>query len=76
MNQGDVGEFMKKTFLVIGSGSFSGSDFVDLLLDDPNHRVTGISRSPERSEVFMPYRHHKSRENFRFFQLDLNKNIG
>ena len=34
---------MKKV-VVLGANSFSGQDFVDLLLDDPTYRVVGVSR--------------------------------
>jgi len=56
---------------VIGSNSFSGSHFVDILLEQTDYDVIGISRSPEENSIFLPY---KKRENnhFRFFQLDLN----
>ncbi len=64
---------MKKV-LVIGSNSFSGSDFIDLLLEEEKYDVIGISRSHEKSDLFLPY---KKRElkNFKFFQIDLNKDI-
>jgi len=64
----------KQKFLVIGSNSFSGSDFIDLLLDDVNNEVVGISRSPEKSALFLPY---KNREgtNFSFYQMDLNDDM-
>lgn len=59
---------------VIGSNSFSGSDFIDLLLEDQRNEVIGISRSPEKSALFLRYR---SRQvaNFTFHQLDLNKHM-
>ncbi len=43
---------MKKV-AVIGSNSFSGSDFIDLLLSERDYEVIGISRSPEKDELFM-----------------------
>jgi dTDP-glucose 4,6-dehydratase len=66
-------EFMKKV-LVIGSNSFSGSDFIDLLLEQGDYNVIGISRSPEKSELFLPYKKKKS-TNFKFHQIDLNKDL-
>ena len=57
---------------VIGSNSFSGSDFIDLLLEDDRNDVIGISRSPEKSDFYLPYKHHNS-SRFEFYQLDLNK---
>ncbi|MFQ5737784.1 MAG: GDP-mannose 4,6-dehydratase [Acidobacteriota bacterium] len=56
---------------VIGSNSFSGSDFVDLLLDEPDKEVIGMSRSPEKSPLFLPYRTRQEAK-FQFFQMDLN----
>jgi dTDP-glucose 4,6-dehydratase len=58
--------------VVIGSNSFSGADFIDLLLEDDHAEVIGVSRSPEKSPLFLPYRSRK-RVNFRFCQLDLNR---
>lgn len=65
---------MKKV-LVIGSNSFSGSDFVDLLLEEGTYQVVGVSRSPEKSALFLPYKKRNS-GNFRFYQIDLNKDLG
>lgn len=63
-----------ETYLVIGSNSFSGSDFIDLLLEDPAKQVIGISRSPEKNLMFLPYKTKKN-PNFKFYQLDLNKDM-
>lgn len=64
---------MKKV-VVIGSNSFSGSDFIDLLLEKGKYEVIGASRSPEKAGLFLPY---KKREHahFRFEQIDLNHDI-
>ena len=59
---------------MIGSNSFSGSDFIDLLLKEKIYDIIGISRSPEKSEVFLPYKRHKG-TNFKFVQLDMNKDM-
>lgn len=60
-------------FAVIGSNSFSGQDLVDLLLDETDAEVIGISRSPEKSAMFCRYRDNPAApERFRFHQLDLN----
>jgi len=64
---------MKKV-LVIGSNSFSGSDFIDLLLEGNEYDVIGISRSPEKDPLFLPYRA-KNSKNFQFHQIDLNKDL-
>ncbi len=61
--------------LVIGSNSFSGSDFIDLLLSQTDYRVIGISRSAEKKELFLPYKRNKNLTRFRFYQIDLNLNI-
>lgn len=58
--------------VVLGANAFSGQDFVDLLLDDPANEVVGISRSPERSEVFLRYRRRQDLSRYRYFQLNLN----
>jgi len=57
-------------YVVIGSNCFSGSDLVDALLEDPSNFVVGISQSPEKSSLYLPYKAHQ-RENFKFYQLDL-----
>lgn len=62
----------KRKIVVIGSNSFSGSDFIDLLLDDKRNQVIGISRSPEKSAIYLPYKQHGG-ANFKFYQMDLNK---
>ncbi len=72
----------KRKIVVIGSNSFSGSDLIDLLLDDERNEVIGISRSPEKSALFLPYKRRpfdKLRTpqgaNFKFYQMDLNKDM-
>lgn len=64
-----------ETVLVIGSNSFSGSDFVDLLLSERDYKVLGASRSPEKHELFLPYKTNANRERFSFHQLDLNHDL-
>jgi dTDP-glucose 4,6-dehydratase len=59
---------------VLGSNSFSGSDFIDLLLAEGGYDVLGTSRSPEKSPVMLPYRARKS-DRFRFMQADLNHDL-
>ena len=65
---------MNNRISVIGSNSFSGSHFVDHVLNH-GYQVTGISRSPEPHEVFLPYRKNKNISNFSFIQLDLNHHL-
>ena len=64
---------MDGKIVVIGSNSFSGSNFVDYLLDNKLD-VIGISRSPEPNPVFLPYKKHEN-STFKFCQLDLNHNL-
>lgn len=66
---------MKRKILVLGSNSFSGSDFIDLLLENKDNKVLGISRSPEKSEIFLPYKLHTS-NSFIFRQVNLNLEMG
>jgi dTDP-glucose 4,6-dehydratase len=61
--------------MVIGSNSFSGAHFADYLLDNTKYNVIGISRSPEKSELYLPYKKNKELSRFEFQQLDLNKNL-
>ncbi|MBI3553552.1 MAG: GDP-mannose 4,6-dehydratase [Elusimicrobia bacterium] len=58
-----------RTLAVIGSNCFTGSHFVDALLEDPSHRVIGISRSAEKKPAFLPYARHP-RERFEFHRLN------
>ncbi len=59
--------------IVIGSNSFSGSHFVDFVLEK-GAEVIGISRSQEPNPVFLYYKRRKDLH-FRFFKLDLNHDI-
>jgi dTDP-glucose 4,6-dehydratase len=61
--------------VVLGANSFSGQDFVDLLLDDPAHRVIGVSRSPERSPAFLRYRSRADLSRYRYVKCDLNADM-
>lgn len=64
----------KRRVAVIGSNSFSGSDFIDLLLEDGDFEVIGISRSTEKSPLFLRYRQ-RATTAFTFHQLDLNRDM-
>ncbi|MBN2052416.1 GDP-mannose 4,6-dehydratase [Candidatus Woesearchaeota archaeon] len=67
---------MKKV-VVIGSNSFSGAHFVNLLLEKKDYKVFGISRSAEKNDIYLPYKK-KSRKDlarFEFHQLDINNDI-
>ena len=58
--------------IVIGSNSFSGQDFIDLLLDDPSDEVIGISRSSEYPDYFLRYNQRENLTNYSFQKFDLN----
>jgi len=62
--------------VVLGANSFSGQDFIDLLLDDPAYDVIGVSRSPERSALFLKYRLRSDLSRFRYYRLDMNRDAG
>jgi dTDP-glucose 4,6-dehydratase len=64
------------TVVVFGANSFSGQDFVDLLLDDPQYRVVGVSRSAERSGLFLRYKARKDLSRYRYHALDMNRDMG
>jgi dTDP-glucose 4,6-dehydratase len=61
--------------LVIGSNSFSGSDFIDLLLGETDYEVIGVSRSAEKSAVFLSYRLREELSRFSFHQIDMNRDM-
>ncbi len=62
--------------VVLGANSFSGQDFVDHLLDDPAYTVVGVSRSAERSELFLKYRTRTDLSRYCYHRLDLNRDCG
>lgn len=68
------GLFEMAKILVLGSNSFSGSDFIDLALEDAGNRVLGISRSPEKSPLFLAYKRH-AQDRFEFHQLNVNTQL-
>jgi dTDP-glucose 4,6-dehydratase len=63
------------TVAVLGANSFSGQDFVDLLLDDPQYRVIGISRSPQRSSLALRYLLRSDLSRFHYHALDMNRDM-
>ena len=65
---------MKNKFLVLGSNSFSGSNFINLLLKK-NCEVVGISRSNEYNEIYLPYKKSLNLKSFKFFKIDINKDL-
>lgn len=65
---------VKETFLVIGSNSFSGSNFSNYVLKMGGN-VIAISRSKELDEPFLPYKWVNGTKNLNFFQIDLNHDL-
>lgn len=65
----------RQSVCVIGSNSFSGGDFVDLLLAERDYDVIGVSRSPEKSRLFLAYRRRADLSRFEFHQIDLNHGL-
>jgi dTDP-glucose 4,6-dehydratase len=65
----------RKKIVVIGANSFSGQDFVDLLLDDPLNEVIGVSRSHERTAAFLKYKLRTDLSHYRYVQIDLNRDM-
>jgi dTDP-glucose 4,6-dehydratase len=64
-----------RTVVVLGANSFSGQDFVDLLLDQADVRVIGVSRSPERSALFLKYRLRSDLSRYQYHALDINRDL-
>ena len=60
--------------LIIGSNSFSGSNFINFLLSK-KHKVIGVSRSQEYKSVYLRYKNNKFIKNFVFKKIDINKNL-
>lgn len=65
---------MQNKILVIGSNSFSGSNFVNNQLSE-GMEVYAISRSKELNKVFLPYKKNSEINNLHFHQYDINKNL-
>jgi dTDP-glucose 4,6-dehydratase len=60
---------------VIGSNAFSGQDLIDLLLEQTDDEIIGVSRSDESAPFMLRYRERSDLSRFRFHQIDLNKDI-
>jgi dTDP-glucose 4,6-dehydratase len=65
----------QRTIAVLGANSFSGQDFVDLVLDDPENDVLGISRSPQRGPAFIRHLEREAHGRFRYFAIDMNQGM-
>lgn len=64
-----------KRIVVLGANSFSGQDFVDLLLDNSDYDVIGVSRRPERGPLFLKYKLRPTLDRYRYFALDMNRDM-
>ncbi len=65
---------MNEKYVIIGSNSFSGANFVNYLLQNTNSDIVGISRSEEPNSVFLPYKSHEN-SRFQFYKFDINYDI-
>ena len=65
---------MNKNFLVIGSNSFSGAQFINYLLENDNN-VLGVSRSNEINDVYLPYKWENKMGSFKFYSIDINHQL-
>jgi len=59
--------------VVFGANSFSGQDFIDLLLDHGQYSVIGVSRSLEKSPMYLKfYEQKRNLSRYQFHRLDFN----
>jgi len=65
---------MRKKFLVLGSNSFSGSNFINFLLKK-DLNVIGVSRSDEYKKIYLPYKNSPNLKNFKFYKININANL-
>ena len=63
-----------KKYIILGSNSFSASNFINFLLKK-NCKIVGISRSKQYNDTYLPYRSSSNIKLFKFYQLDINSNI-
>jgi len=61
-------------FLIIGSNSFSGSQFIKYLLENDNN-VIGVNRSNEINDVYLPYKWGSKNASFKFYLIDINNQL-
>ena len=67
---------MATKYVILGSNSFSGQDFIDLVLDRADGPVIGVSRSSQYPRFRLRYRERDDLSHFRFVQLDMNRDMG
>ena len=65
---------MQKKFFVLGSNSFSGSNFINFLLKK-NCKVIGVSRSNEYKKIYLPYTYSSNLKAFKFFKVNINNDL-
>ena len=61
-------------FLVLGSNSFSGATFCDVLAE-AGHDVIATSRSDEPAKALLPYKWQKRPGGVRFHRIDINHDL-
>ncbi|MDX2227604.1 MAG: GDP-mannose 4,6-dehydratase, partial [Verrucomicrobiae bacterium] len=66
---------MNQKIAVLGGNSFSGQDFISLLLDRTDCDILSISRSAERSPTFNHYRLHPGAARVTYHQMDFNNDM-
>ena len=65
---------MGNKFLVIGSNSFSGAQFIKYLIENGN-KIIGVSRSKEINDVYLPYKWKSDNASFKFYSIDINHQL-
>jgi len=66
--------FNCRKIIVIGSNSFSGSNFINYALSK-SIKLIGISRSNEYNKIMLPYKYNSNLNKFQFYKLDINKQL-
>jgi dTDP-glucose 4,6-dehydratase len=61
-------------YAVLGSNSFAGAAFVARALAD-GAEVIGFNRSPEGSDIFLPYKKSSNSSRYTFYQADINHDL-
>ncbi len=67
---------MIKKIVVLGCNSFTGSHFINHILNNSNCEIVGISRSPEYNPIFLPFLYNKEKsDRYTFYKMDVNKDM-
>ena len=64
---------MKKTILILGSSSFSGSSTINYLLTKNKYQIFGTYRK-KKSDRYLPYKFNSKSNNFKEYKVDFLKN--